>query len=58
MRYTVKLNNSGGPGWNIIDETTGRSVAWIYDQEYGYNHPDEDERRARLFAAALNGKKG
>lgn len=54
-RYSAEKNNSGWPGWVIIDGTTGRSVMWIYDQEYGHKHPEEDERRAKLFANVLNG---
>lgn len=53
-RYSAKANNCGGPGWNVIDNTTGRSVAWIYDQEYGHKYPKEDEQRAEKFAAMLN----
>lgn len=55
MRYEA-IKNRRGPGIHIIDHTTGREIAWVYDQEYGHNHPEEDERRARLFADALNGK--
>jgi hypothetical protein len=55
MRYQAKKNSSGGPGWNVIDITTCRNVAWIYDQMYGHKHTEEDERRAKLFADALNG---
>lgn len=54
-RYSVVKNNCGGPGWNILDLTTGKSVAWIYDQAYGFKYPEEDERRANQFADVLNG---
>ena len=57
-RYSVIKNNNGGPGWNIIDNTTGRNIVWVYDQEYGSKHPEEDERRAKKFTAMLNGVKG
>ena len=54
MRYEAKRNNSGGPGWIIVDITTGRNVAGVFDQVYGTKHPDEDERRAKRFADVLN----
>jgi len=54
MKFTVKENDNGGPGWSVVDTQTGRSVAWIFDQKHGFDRTEVDEERAKLFADALN----
>ena len=43
-RYEVKRNRY--EGWNVIDNETGRPVAWVFDQTVERRKPDVDRRRA------------
>lgn len=52
-RFIVRKNHAGGPGWVVIDTTTGKEVAWVYDQA---RNPELDEMRAKSFADLLNGR--
>ena len=49
--YTVQPNDSGGPGYCVVNRK-GRSVAWVYEQPYG----GPDKERAELIAEMLNQK--
>jgi len=53
-RFVAKNNYAGGPGWLVVDGTTGKDVAWVYDQA---RNPELDENRAKAFAALLNKSK-
>jgi hypothetical protein len=49
MCYSVKPNNSGGPGWYVVN-ADGKTVCWVYEQPYG----GPDKKRAGAIARMLN----